>query len=167
MQYLTDKDPDSLRRKVDIFKTRSKDLRRWGRLKEHERELVEIIQSLDSKYKNLLIVVEGKRDVLVLKNLGVKSPIVKTQSRLSRIDMAESIAKRAGKKGRVLILTDFDKKGKEICSFIERELELSGVKVLKRERRIIRRSMGPWRCIEEITSLFKRRDSPEASRQLS
>ena len=45
--YLTDKDPESLRRKVDIFKTRSKDLRRWGRLQEHERELVEIIQSLD------------------------------------------------------------------------------------------------------------------------
>ena len=149
---------------MDIFKTRSKDLRRWGRLKEHERELVELIQKLDSKYKGLLIVVEGKRDSMVLRNLGVKSPIIKTQSRLSRMDMAESIAKKAGKRGQVLILTDFDKEGKEICRFIERELELSGVKVLKRERRIIRRSMGPWRCIEEITSLFKRSDSPEASR---
>ena len=161
---MTDKDPESLRRKVDIFKTRSKDLRRWGRLKEHERELVELSQKLDSKYKGRLIVVEGKRDSMVLRNLGVKSPIIKTQSRLSRMDMAESIAKKAGKRGQVLILTDFDKEGKEICRFIERELELSGVKVLKRERRIIRRSMGPWRCIEEITSLFKRSDSPEASR---
>jgi 5S rRNA maturation endonuclease (ribonuclease M5) len=149
---------------VDIFKTRAKDLRRWGKLQEHERNLVELIQSLDSKYVNLLIVVEGKRDVLVLENLGVKAPMIKTQSRLSRIDMAENIATMAGKKGQVLILTDFDKEGKEICRFIEKELELSGIKVLKRERRMIRKSMGPWRCIEEMTSLFKRSDSPEASR---
>ena len=161
---MTDKEPESLRRKVDIFKTRAKDLRRWGKLQEHERELVEIIQSLDSKYEDLLIVVEGKRDVRVLENLGVKAPMIKTQSRLSRIDMAENIAAKAGKKGKVLILTDYDREGREICSFIEKELELKGIKVLKRERRIIRRSMGPWRCIEEIASLFKRSDSPEASR---
>ena len=161
---MTDKDPKSLRRKVDIFKTRAKDLRRWGKLQEHERELVELIQSLDSKYENLLIVVEGKRDVLVLENLGVTAPMIKTQSRLSRIDMAENIAAIAGKTGQVLILTDYDKEGKEICKFIEKELELNGVKVLKRERRMIRKHMGPWRCIEEIASIFKRSDSPEASR---
>ena len=161
---MTDKEPESLRKKVDIYKTRSKDLRRWGRLQEHERELVQLIQSLDSKYDELLIIVEGKRDVLVLENLGVQAPIIKTQSRLSRINLVENIAAKAGKKGQVLILTDFDKKGKEICSFIQKGLELSGVKVLKRERRMIRKYMGPWRCIEELTSLFKRSDSPEASR---
>lgn len=161
---MSKKDPDSLPRKVDIFKTRSGDIRQWGRLQENEKELIEIIKNLDSKYENLLIVVEGKRDVLVLKNLGVKAPIVKTQSRLSRIDMAENIAKKAGKDGQVLILTDYDKEGKDLCRFIERQLELSGTKVLKRERRMIRRSMGPWICIEDLDSLFKRSDSPEASR---
>jgi len=161
---VSDKDPDSLCRKVDIFKTRTKELRRWGRLQEHERELVEIIQSLDSKYENLLIVVEGKRDVRVLRNLGVQAPIIKTQSRLSRLETAEKIIAKAGKDGLVLILTDYDKEGKEIQKDIEQELDLNGVKVLKRERRMIRKFMGPWRCIEEITSLFKRSDSPEASR---
>ena len=161
---MSKKDQDSLPRKVDIFKTRSGDIRQWGRLQENEKELIEIIKNLDSKYENLLIVVEGKRDVLGLKNLGVKAPIVKTQSRLSRIDMAENIAKKAGKDGQVLILTDYDKEGKDLCRFIERQLELSGTKVLKRERRMIRRSMGPWICIEDLDSLFKRSDSPEASR---
>ena len=161
---MSKKNPDSLPRKVDIYKTRSGDIRQWGKLQENERELIEIITNLDSKYENLLIVVEGKRDVLVLKNLGVKAPIVKTQSRLSRIDMAENIAKKAGKDGQVLILTDYDKEGKDLCRFIERQLELSGTKVLKRERRMIRRSMGPWICIEDLDSLFKRSDSPEASR---
>ena len=123
-----------------------------------------MIQGLDSKYKNILIIVEGKRDVLVLRNLGVKAPIFKTQSRLNRFDMAEEIVSKAGENGQVLILTDYDKEGKEICSFIEKELETSGVKVLKRERRMIRKLMGHSRCIEELVSLFKRKDSPEASR---
>jgi len=78
--------------------------------------------------------------------------------------MVEKIASKVGEKGQVLILTDYDKEGKEICSFIEKELETSGVKVLKRERRMIRKLMGHWRCIEELVSLFKRKDSPEASR---
>jgi len=131
---------------------------------DNERELVEMIQSLDSKYKDILIIVEGKRDVRVLRNLGVEAPIIKTQARLTRFDMVERIVSEAGEKKQVLILTDYDKEGKEICSFIERELEIRGVKVLKRERRMIRKLMGHWRCIEEITSLFKRKDSPEASR---
>jgi 5S rRNA maturation endonuclease (ribonuclease M5) len=161
---VTDNNPESLRRKVDIFKTRAKDLRHWGKLQEHERELVDCIQSLDSKYENLIIIVEGKRDVLVLENLGVTAPMIKTQSRLSRIDLVDSIVAKAGKTGQVLILTDFDKKGKEICKFIEKQLELSGVRVLNRERQMIRKFMGPSRCIEELVALFKRSDSPEASR---
>jgi 5S rRNA maturation endonuclease (ribonuclease M5) len=123
-----------------------------------------MIQSLDSKYENIQIIVEGKRDVLVLRNLGVKAPIIKTQSRLTRYEMIEEIVAGVGKTGQVLILTDYDKEGKEICSFIERELEIHNVKVLKRERRLIRKLMGHWRCIEELVSLFKRKDSPEASR---
>jgi 5S rRNA maturation endonuclease (ribonuclease M5) len=161
---LTDKEPQPLRKKVDIFKTRTKELRRWGRLQDHERELIELIQRFNSKYQNLIIVVEGKRDELVLRNLGLKAPILKTQTGRSRIDFAEGVAAKAGEKGQVLILTDFDKEGKELCKFIEKELELSRVKVLKRERRLIRKFMGPWRCIEEMASLFKRSDSPEASR---
>ena len=161
---MSDKKPESLRRKVDIFKTRSDDLRNWERLQENERELITFLQSLDSKYDHLFIVVEGKRDVNVLRDLGVKSPIIKTQSRLSRVETAEKIAAKAGNDGQVLLLTDFDKEGKEICTQIERELQVNGVKILKRERRLIKKYMGPWRCIEDLTSLFKRSDSPEASR---
>ena len=147
-----------------MYRTRSIEIRRWGRMQDNERELVELIQGLDSKYKSILIIVEGKRDVSVLRNLGVEAPIIKTQSRLPRLDMIEKIVSETREEGQVLILTDYDKEGKEICSFIEKGLELKGVKVLKRERRMIRKQMGHWRCIEELVSLFKRKDSPEASR---
>jgi 5S rRNA maturation endonuclease (ribonuclease M5) len=161
---LTKKNDETLSGKADMYRTRSIEQRRWGRMEENERELVELIQSLDSKYKNMLIIVEGKRDALVLRNLGVEAPIFKTQSRLTKFDMIEKIVSEVEERGQVLILTDYDNEGKEICSFIERELERRKIKVLKRERRMIRKLMGHWRCIEEIISLFKRKDSPEASR---
>lgn len=134
-----------------------------GRLTQNERKLIETIQTLDSRYPNLLVIVEGKRDVSVLRNLGLKAPIIKTQTRLTRPTLLEKIKVKAGRDGQVLILTDFDKKGKEIYRFIEKELELSGIKNLKRDRRMIRKYMEHWTTIEQLIALFKRSDSPEVS----
>lgn len=143
---------------------RTAEQKRLGRLSENERMLIETIQTLDSRYPNLLVIVEGKRDVSVLRSLGLKAPIIRTQTRLSRHRLIEKIQAMAGTTGQVLVLTDFDKKGKEIYRFIEKELELSGIKNLKRERRMIRKYMEHWTTIEQLVSLFKRSDSPEASR---
>ena len=164
MCLLTKKDEDSLRGKGNLWRTKAIEDRRARRLTEHEQALIETIQTLDDKYPNLLVVVEGKRDVLVLRNLGLEAPIIKTQTKLQRSSLVEKIVTDAGENGQVLILTDFDKKGKEIYKFIEKELELCGVKSLKRERRMIRKYMEDWTTIEQLVSLFKRSDSPEASR---
>jgi 5S rRNA maturation endonuclease (ribonuclease M5) len=158
---LTEENDESMRGKEGLW--RAVEQRRTGRLTEYERKLIETIQTLDSRYPNLLVIVEGKRDVSVLRNLGLKAPIIKTQTRLSRQRLIEKIEAEAGLKGQVLVLTDFDKKGKEIYRFIEKELELLGIKNLKRERRMIRKYMEHWTTIEQLVSLFKRSDSPEAS----
>jgi len=160
---LTKKNEESLRGKGELWRTKAIEDRRTRRLTESEQALIETIQTLDGKYPNLLVIVEGKRDVSVLRNLGLGAPIVKTQTRLSRVRLVEKILSEAGKDGQVLILTDFDKKGKEIYRFIEKELELCGIKNLKRERRMIRKYMEDWTTIEQLVSLFKRKDSPEAS----
>ena len=135
-----------------------------GRLTQNERKLIETIQTLDIRYPNLLVIVEGKRDVSVLRNLGLKAPIIRTQTRLTRPSFLEKIQVEAGRDGQVLILTDFDKKGVEIYRFIEKELELSGIKNLKRGRHMIRKYMEHWTTIEQLVALFKKSDSPEVSR---
>ena len=163
MSPLTKKNEDSLRGKGELWRTKAIEHRRSRKLNESERALIEMIQTLDSKYQNLIVIVEGKRDVAVLRNLGLEAPIIKTQTRLSRSKLMDKIVDEAGKDGQVLILTDFDKKGKEIFRFIEKELELGGVKNLKRERRMIRKYMEDWTTIEQLVSLFKRSDSPDAS----
>lgn len=164
---MTKENDDSLRGKGELWRTKAIEQRKSRRLNDNESALIEFIQTLDEKYDHLLVIVEGKRDVTVLRNLGLKAPIIKTQTQLPRHQLAEKIVAKAGKDGQVLILTDFDQEGKEIYRFIEKELELSGTKNLKRERRMIRKYMDTWICIEQLVSLFKRSDSPEASDPLS
>jgi len=163
VQLLNEDNNDSLHGKGELWRTKAIQQRKLRRLNDNEKALIETIKTLDSKYDNLLVIVEGKRDVTVLRNLGLESQIIKTQTTLPRYKLIEKIVATAGKDGQVLILTDFDKKGKEIYRFIEKELELSGTKNLKRERRLIRKYMDTWICIEQLVSLFKRSDSPEAS----
>lgn len=135
-------------------------MRRTRRLRDNERTLINLIQELDDQYQDLFVIVEGKRDELVLRSLGLKAPIIKTQSGMPREQFLEHLVTEIGD-GQVLIMTDFDDEGKALCSFIEREFELKRVKVLRRLRGEIRKVMGNWRCIEELVALFKRKDSPE------
>jgi 5S rRNA maturation endonuclease (ribonuclease M5) len=161
VESLSKKKDDSLRGKGELWRTKAIEQRKSRRLNENERALIELIQTLDEKYEDLLVIVEGKRDVSVLRNLGLKAPIIKTQTQLPRYRLIERITSKAGKDGQVLILTDFDQEGKEIHRFLEKELELGKTKILKRERRMIRKFMDTWICIEQLVALFKRSDSPE------
>ncbi|RDE13557.1 MAG: hypothetical protein C4K48_08615 [Candidatus Thorarchaeota archaeon] len=156
-----DNDDGSLRGKADIYRTIAIERRRSMKLRDNERVLIEVIRNLDTKHKGLVVIVEGKRDAAVLQNLGLKAPIVRTQSKLLRYQLIEQIVARAGAKGQVLILTDYDQAGEDICSYIEKALETTGVRTLKGVRIKIRKLMGNWRFIEELVALFKRRDSPE------
>ncbi|UCE10130.1 MAG: toprim domain-containing protein [Candidatus Thorarchaeota archaeon] len=130
-------------------------------LRKNERALVEILTSVDSRYENLVIVVEGIRDERVLRKLGVKGRIIKTQAGRARPELIDEIAEQAGKNGEVLVLTDFDQGGIELAKFITKDLEPHKVKVLVRLRRRIRNLMGNLRAIEELVALFGRKDSPE------
>ncbi len=130
-------------------------------LRENEKTLIEIFTTLDMKYDRLLIIVEGMRDERVLRDLGVRTEIIRTQSGMSRAELLEKISASLGNGRELLILTDFDQEGDDLCRFIERGLEPHRAVILRSLRRRIRRVMGNWRCIEELVALFRRRDSPE------
>jgi len=158
---LNEREDRSLGSKADIFRARFQQRARKKKLRDNERALIDTIQKLDHDYEGLIVVVEGKRDELVLRSLGLKAPIVRTQSGTPRTMFIDQLALATNQDRQVLILTDFDDEGSELCRTIEQELEIRRVKVLRRLRREIRKAMGNWRCIEELTALFKRRDSPE------
>ena len=73
------------------------------------------------------ILVEGRKDVKSLKRLGVTGNIVpvKTSGR-SLLDVLREIESR--KKGEVILLMDFDRRGKEMTSRLAENLEAVGIK---------------------------------------
>ncbi|MBD3406238.1 MAG: toprim domain-containing protein [Candidatus Lokiarchaeota archaeon] len=129
------------------------------KLRDNERKLIDLLSEIDKKYNKPLIIVEGKRDKRVLRDFGIKSPIFRTQGPLARPELVDEIVEHS--QGRpILILTDFDDEGVEICHFLERELEIRKIKILRKLRRTIRKLMRDLRCIEELVFLFKHKDSP-------
>ena len=146
---------------IMFWRNQGEERKRKTMMRDNEKTLLDIFSSLDSDYPDLYVIVEGKRDERILRNLGVRSHIIKTQSGKQRSVLITEIIQLVGNNGQVLILTDFDQEGIELQKYIEMQLELHKIKILRRLRKRIRKVMGNWRCIEEIVAIFKRKDSPE------
>jgi 5S rRNA maturation endonuclease (ribonuclease M5) len=73
------------------------------------------------------ILVEGRKDLKSLERLGVTGDItaVKTSGR-SLLDVVREIESR--KKSKVILLLDFDRRGKELTSCLAKSLEATGIK---------------------------------------
>ena len=80
-----------------------------------------------AKYKDYVILVEGKKDVNALKSLGFEKVYAIHESGVSLKERLEKISLQIGKKEKLCILTDFDKKGKQLYLLIKSELQLLGV----------------------------------------
>ncbi|MGV9103190.1 MAG: hypothetical protein ACOC3C_03630 [Candidatus Thorarchaeota archaeon] len=131
------------------------------KLEENERKLIELFGSLDERFGPMVVLVEGKRDEQVLRDLGVRAPIIYTQSWRTRVELFRHIQSMVNNDAGALILTDFDREGKAIKKEIARELQILKIPVLAQARREIGKAMQNYRCIEELVALFKKRDSPE------
>ncbi len=81
------------------------------------------------KYKDYVILVEGKKDVSSLKSLGFKKVYAIHESGVTLKEKLERISLIIEKKDKVCILTDFDKKGKQLYFLIKSELQAIGVKL--------------------------------------
>lgn len=66
------------------------------------------------KYKDYAIIVEGKKDVNSLKSLGFEKIYAIHVNAISIKERTEQIMSLIEKKEKICILTDFDKKGKEL-----------------------------------------------------
>ncbi len=93
------------------------------RLKIKEEKLYKILASLSEESLNgTPIIVEGKKDVIALRMLGVKGIIitVKTKGK-SFLDVISEIQKI--KVSEIILFLDFDKRGKEATKCLQKNLE--------------------------------------------
>lgn len=92
-------------------------------LKEKEEKITEIIGVLAEKSaKGIPIVVEGKKDFDALRSLNVNGPIITVKTGGKSINEAISEIEEAGF-SIVILLLDFDRRGREITYRIKHDLE--------------------------------------------
>ncbi|MCX6672243.1 MAG: topoisomerase [Methanothrix sp.] len=103
----------------------------WGRVEHESRPkrtydleaLEELIASLlDASYQGAAVIVEGRRDMQALRALGLPGPVIMA-SRCRALDLAEDAARSYA---HIILLTDWDGKGDEMCRTIERHLRSAG-----------------------------------------
>lgn len=96
------------------------------------------------------IIVEGPRDVVALKNLGVRAEII----RLSRLPLSE-VALIASSYKEVMVLTDFDRKGEELAKKLLQYLEGYPCRVDMETRRELKRlAKKDIKAVEDLYALY-------------
>ena len=102
------------------------------------------------KKNNSLVIVEGKKDKKALQSFGIKNII-----ELNKKPLFEIIENISLKNKSCIILTDLDKKGKQLYGKLNSGLQKFGVKIDNRFREFlfkntkIRQIEGMRRCIHE------------------
>jgi 5S rRNA maturation endonuclease (ribonuclease M5) len=123
------------------------------RLKEKEEKIQLIITKLaEESAKGKPIIVEGKKDEQTLRILGVNGTVltVKTGGK-SFLEATAEIEKLGARE--VILLLDFDRRGKEGTLHLQRNLERSKIKINVLFWRELRALVGrEIQCIESLTS---------------
>ncbi len=90
-----------------------------------ELEIFEVlVNELKELNKKVPIIVEGSHDIKVLRDLGIAGTIIKLNNGMSLLRFSEYIADNYGE---VILLLDWDSKGKELTSKISALLEEQGI----------------------------------------
>ena len=89
-------------------------------------EIKEEFQKLINKAKgsNILIIVEGKKDRNALNNIGIRNII-----ELNKKPLYQIVEEISSDNDECIILTDLDKKGKELYGRLNSDLQRRGVKI--------------------------------------
>jgi 5S rRNA maturation endonuclease (ribonuclease M5) len=126
------------------------------KLKEKEEKIQRVIAALtEESAKGKPIIVEGKKDAQALRELGVNGKIltVKTGGK-SFIEATAEIEKLGVRE--VVLLLDFDRRGKEGTERLQQNLERAKIKANTRFWRELQALVGrEIQCIESLTSYLK------------
>ena len=127
------------------------------RLQEKEEKLTEALNTLaEESARGTTVLVEGRKDVETLRNLGVQGPIltVKTGGK-SFLDVISELEEL--KLTKVVLLLDFDRRGKQGTNRLRRNLERTGIKVDLAVWLALLGSVGKdVQCVEGLTAYLKR-----------
>lgn len=118
-------------------------------LKEPE-NVERIMESISNLGPEEAIIVEGEKDRKSLRSIGVSSTIYVINNGKSVVENSEKLAKRYKK---IIIMTDWDRKGGQLAHEFYEQLKLLGVDVSLEERKEL--SFLCKKYIKDIESLYE------------
>lgn len=122
--------------------------------KERLKELQAILDELMERDEGVVILVEGLRDRGALTILGVRGEMLQVQSSDGIFPVAERLAKEGRK---AIILTDWDRKGGQLCRLLKNALKANAVPyddVLRHRLVVIARQ--DIKDVQSLPSLYSR-----------
>jgi 5S rRNA maturation endonuclease (ribonuclease M5) len=127
-----------------------------NRLKEKEEKIQQVLEELrEEAARGTHIVVEGKNDVETLRALGVEGNLitVKTGGK-SFLDIVTELEQ--SKVSEVILLLDFDRRGKQGTNRLRHGLEHSGVRVnLEFWRALMHLVSRDMQCVEGVAAYLE------------
>ena len=117
-------------------------------------QLTLILEDLESRPEEVVILVEGKRDRGALNLLGVRGGDLQVQTSDGILGIAEDLALRHRK---AIILTDWDRKGGQLCLLLKNALKANSVEFEAVTRsRLVHIVSGEIKDVESLPSFFSR-----------
>lgn len=121
---------------------------------ERLKALSDILDDLADRPVGSVILVEGLRDRGGLRLLGVEGEMIMVQTRDGIFKVAEQLAKE---EKTAVILTDWDRKGGQLCRLLRQALMANGVKYDDETRiKLARVVKGEIKDVESLPSYFSR-----------
>lgn len=123
--------------------------------------LEELLSSLmDASSQGAAVIVEGRRDELALRSLGLRGPMIMA-SRRPALDLAEDAARRFQK---IVILTDWDAKGDEMALNIDMHLRSVGVRadldIRNRLKKLVKKEIKDVQSLSLYMERARDQDAP-------
>lgn len=118
--------------------------------------LEELIASLlDLSGQGAAVIVEGRRDLIALRTLGLSGPVIMA-SRRPALDLAEDAARNYSQ---IILLTDWDQKGEEMCRNIERHLRSAGSRpdalIRSRLKKLVKKEIKDVQSLSRYTERMR------------
>ena len=116
-----------------------------------DERLIKLLENLrEFSEKGVPIIVEGQKDELVLRNLGICGSIIKVGA-YGPLKTADFLFSSENMPNSVIILTDFDKNGENLARILEDLLRAYGITPINEFRKELKKlTGGRMKSIEEL-----------------
>lgn len=130
---------------------------------DRDEEILQTLEDLRELSLRLPVLVEGKKDRRALRGLGLRGKIVRVQNGSSIFELCETLARDHKE---VVLLTDWDRRGGQLCRLLREGLAANGVRYNTEVRaRLARLTKKEVKDVEGLPSLVERIRPPRPPRR--